>query len=347
MGLMIEGRDPAGMGTHSPDDALVRKLAARATGCEPIGVKRFGTGTHHFVFEAMFSQREPVVIRMAAGQNRPAMSGAIELSRRLKPLGVPLPHIIGTGTLGPYAYVVLERLPGTDLGNLIHSLPDSSLDAIAAEVVRAQEIAARTGSEGRYGYAVTPADAPRERWSQVLLDNLARSRRQIDGAGLFDPAVVDCVKDLVLSARSELDKRPALPFLHDTTTKNVIVRPDGGFSGIVDVDDLCFGDPRYAAALTLASLMVSGGPIRYVDAWMNAAGFRADGLFYLYVTLFIVDFMSEHGQVFNGNAKPSSPESRTKLARIFATCCADLRPMILGRQPHKSRGSVSGGDAAF
>jgi hypothetical protein len=266
-----------------------------ATGCEPLGVRRFGTGTHHLVFEAMFGQREPVVVRMAAGQNRPAMSGAIELSRRLKPLGVPL--------------------------------PDSSLDAIAAEVVRAQEITARTGSEGRYGYAVTPADAPRERWSQVLLDNLARSRRRIEGAGLFD-----------------LDKLPAIPFLHDTTTKNVIVRPDGGFSGIVDVDDLCFGDPRYAAALTLASLVVAGGPIRYVDAWMNAAGFRADGPFYLYVTLFIVDFMSEHGLVFNGNAKPSSPEDRSKLARIFATCCADLRPMILGRQPHRPPCSVSDGD---
>jgi hypothetical protein len=97
----------------------------------------------------------------------------------------------------------------------------------------------------------------------------------------------------------------------------------------------------------LASLVVSDGPIRYVDAWINAAGFRADGLFYLYVTLFIVDFMSEHGQVFNGNAKPSSPESRTKLARIFATCCADLRPMILGRQRHGSRGSGSDGDAVF
>jgi hypothetical protein len=70
------------------------------------------------------------------------------------------------------------------------------------------------------------------------------------------------------------------------------------------VDDLCFGDPRYVVALTLTSLMVSGGPARCVDAWMNSANYRNDRIFRLYVALFIVDFMSEHGQEFNGNLMP-------------------------------------------
>jgi hypothetical protein len=47
------------------------------------------------------------------------------------------------------------------------------------------------------------------------------------------------------------------------------------------------------AALTLAALTASGGPTRYVDAWMNAAGFQDDRLFRLYVVLFLIDFMSE------------------------------------------------------
>jgi aminoglycoside phosphotransferase (APT) family kinase protein len=115
---------------------------------------------------------------------------------------------------------------------------------------------------------------------------------------------------------NELDALPPIPFLHDTTTRNVIVTPDGAFSGIVDVDDLCFGDPRYVVALTLASLMVMDGPIRYVDAWMNLANYQHDTIFQLYVALFIVDFMSEHGQAFNGNVLPSSAERRNRLLRI-------------------------------
>jgi aminoglycoside phosphotransferase len=334
------------MSTGSPDDTLARKLAARATRCEPIAVNRFGTGTHHFVFEAAFRRRAPVVVRIAADHDRRVMIGAAALSRRLRPLGVPLPHLISDGSRGPHSHLVLERLPGTDLGNVVHALSGSSLESIAAEVARAQEITSKTGSAGRYGYAVTPADAPRERWSQVLFDNLARSRRRMEAAGLFELAAVDTLEDLLRSARHELDVLAAVPFLHDTTTKNVIVTPEGGFSGIVDVDDLCFGDPRYVPALTLASLMASGGPTRYVDAWMSAAGFQADRLFRLYVTLFVVDFMSEHGQVLNGNSGPSSPEQRMKLIRLFATCCADLRPMIVARPRRGSRDDAPGDSAA-
>jgi hypothetical protein len=72
----------------------------------------------------------------------------------------------------------------------------------------------------------------------------------------------NAVTRLVSATRAQLDSLPPIPFLHDTTTKNVIVTPGGTFSGIVDVDDLCFGDTRYVVALTLASLAVSGGPGR-------------------------------------------------------------------------------------
>ena len=114
-----------------------------------------------------------------------------------------------------------------------------------------------------------------------------------------------------------MDALPPVAFPHDTTTKNVIVTPGGSFSGIVDVDDLCFGDPRYVVALTLASLMAFGGPTQYSDAWMNRANYRNDRIFRLYVALFLVDFMSEHGQEFNGNVLPSSEESRNSLLGVF------------------------------
>ncbi len=114
-----------------------------------------------------------------------------------------------------------------------------------------------------------------------------------------------------------MDALLPIPFLHDTTTKNVIVTREGAFSGIVDVDDLCFGDPRYVVALTMASLMVMDGPIHYVDTWMSLASYSYDRIFQLYVVLFIVDFMSEHGQAFNGNVLPSSAERRNRLLRIF------------------------------
>jgi aminoglycoside phosphotransferase (APT) family kinase protein len=306
------------MPTAAPNDTVVSNLAAAALGRLPTKVRRFGTGSHHYVFEATFKDREPVVVRIAAEHSRSAMAGAYELSQLLRPNGVPLPKIIVEQLNHQFPHLILERLPGTDLGDVIQGLSDSNLEAIAAEVARAQRITAETPAiDRRYGYGVKPTDAPHGRWSQVLQDNLARSRRRIVAAKLFGQAPVDAVAKMVAAARNELDALPPIPFLHDTTTKNVIVTPAGTFSGIVDVDDLCFGDPRYVVGLTLASLMVLGGPTHYVDAWMHFAGYQYDRIFRLYVALFIVDFMSEHGQAFNGNVLPSSPERRNQLLRIF------------------------------
>jgi aminoglycoside phosphotransferase len=303
--------------TAEPNAAVAGNLVAAALGCRPTEVRRFGTGSHHYVFEAIFKDREPVVIRIAAEHSRQAMARAYELSQLLRPKGVPLPKIIVEQLNHQFPHLILERLPGTDLGEVIRGLSESSLEAIAAQVARAQRITAKTVMGGRYGYGVKLTDAPHTRWSQVLQDNLARSRRRIMAAKLFDQNPVDVVSKMVAAAGDELDALPSIPFLHDTTTKNVIVTPEGTFSGIVDVDDLCFGDPRYVVALTLASLIVMDGPTHYVDTMMNLASYRYDKIFHLYVALFIVDFMSEHGQAFNGNALPSSPERRNRLLRIF------------------------------
>ncbi len=305
------------MATSEPNAADAGNLVAAALGCVPTEVRRFGTGSQHYVFEATFKDREPVVVRIAAEHSRPAMAGAYELSQLLRSKGVPLPKIIVEQLNHHFSHLIFERLPGTDLGEVIRGLSDSSLEAIAVQVARAQRITAKTATDRCYGYGVKPTDAPHAKWSQVLQDNLARSRRRIAAAKLFDQKPVDAVTQMVAASCSELDALPPIPFLHDTTTKNVIVTREDTFSGIVDVDDLCFGDPRYVVALTLASLMVMDGPIHYVDRWMNLASYRYDRIFQLYVALFIVDFMSEHGQAFNGNMLSSSPESRNRLLRIF------------------------------
>jgi aminoglycoside phosphotransferase len=275
-------------------------------------------GAQHYVFDITFAHRPSVVVRMGSASAQSLMAGALYLSELLRPLGVPLPAILANDLQAEFPWLLLERLPGTDLGACMASLSDDQLDRIAAQVVRAQAIAAHSSSAGRYGYAVLPESAPHSAWSQVLDASLARSRQRIASAKLFDIALVDAVEDVVAALRDELDGIAPTPFLHDTTTKNVIVTAKGSFSGIVDVDDLCFGDPRYPAALTLAVLVAHGGPAHYVSAWSQHAGWSTDDrLFRLYVTVFLLDLMGEHGQAFNGNERPSSAPARASLRQAF------------------------------
>jgi aminoglycoside phosphotransferase len=302
---------------RAPDDRDAAAIAHRVFGRAPAAVRRFPTGMQHYVFEARYDDRPDVVVRIARESAREKMKGALELSQLLRPLGAPLPEILAEGTDETPSWLILERFPGTDLGDLIATFDERTLDEIARRVAAIQAIAARTRSAGRYGYAARATDAPFATWSGVLDASLARSRQRIAAAGCFDLTPVDQTQRLVDRLRSTIDQLPSIPFLHDTTTKNVIVTEDGRFSGVVDVDDLCFGDQRYAAALTLAVLMVFGGPSGYVSAWLRHAGATDDAIFRLYVNLFVLDLMSEQGHVFNGARLTPSPALRASLLRAY------------------------------
>jgi aminoglycoside phosphotransferase len=256
----------------APSAELASAIAARVTGCAPEAVARFATGARHYVFEAKFANRQPIVVRIGSMTAHAEMAGAVYLSNLLRPRGVPLPAILAEDAQSAFPWLVLERLPGVDLGAVVEGFSEVQLERIAARVALAQSITAETGSAGRYGYAVRPQDAPHSAWSQVLDANLVRSRQRIASCGLFDVAFADIVQTELMILRDEIDAIAPTPFLHDTTTRNVIVTAEGAFSGIVDVDDLCFGDPRYPAALTLAVLTARGGPPQYVSAWQRHPG---------------------------------------------------------------------------
>jgi aminoglycoside phosphotransferase (APT) family kinase protein len=300
-----------------PSVELAISVAKQVIGLAPTNARRFTTGARHFVFEVDFANRPPVVVRIGSPSAQAEMMGALHLSGLLKPRGVPLPAILAENVRAELPWLVLERLPGTDLGAVIAGLSDAQLDQIAAGVASAQAITATTGSVGRYGYAASPKQAPFATWTQVLEAHLDRSRKRIASAGLFDVALADVVQAVLTANRDQLDQIDPTPFLHDTTTRNVIVTANGALSGIVDVDDLCFGDPRYPAALTLAALTACGGPVQYVSAWLRHAKQPDDSTFRLYVSIFLLDLMAEHGQLSNGNERPSDPEARASLRRAF------------------------------
>jgi aminoglycoside phosphotransferase (APT) family kinase protein len=301
----------------TPDAELATAIATGVVGSAPTSVSRFTTGMAHYVFDVTFADRLPIVVRIGEASARASVTGALHLSRLLRSRGAPLPAILAADTQAEFPWMAMERLPGTDLGGVIASLSTPQLTQIASEVARAQAIAAQTAAAGRYGYASLPEQAPHSTWSQVLEDNLSRAQARIESAGLFDVGLVDIVRARITAIRGQIDAIEPTPFLHDTTTKNVIIAPDGKFSGIVDVDDLCFGDARYPAALTLAVLIAYGGPVDYVSAWMREAKHENDRIFQLYVALFVLDLMGEHGHDFNGNQRASTPGARAALRRAF------------------------------
>ena len=286
-----------------PSEEDAAEIAARFAGERIRGVTRFPTGLAHFVYDVVLEGGGPLVVRIAASPEV-SFEGAVHWSGMLRPLGVPLPALLEAGERGGHAYLVLERLPGTDLGLAYGSLTAQEKRGIAAGVVDAQRRVGALAEGGGYGYVARP-DGPFRwrRWPELLHASLERSRRRMRAAGAFDPDLALPLERAIARRSAVLEAIAPRAFLDDTTTKNVLVH-GGRLSGIVDVDCVCYGDPLFPLALTRTALLDQEKSTDYVDAWCDLLqlGGEERARVSLYTALFCLDFMGEVGHRFNRDA---------------------------------------------
>lgn len=277
-------------------------------------IERFTTGLAHFVYDARLEDGRRYAVRLTRPEQAGAFAGAIYWCERLTPLGIPLPELIYDdvrGTRHGFPVMILERLPGTDLWHIYNALSNEQKRRIAGWVVDLQLRTATLPHGAGYGYA-TSYDDPGllPTWRDVLLGSLARSRSRIESAGVVDPAAVDRVAARLEDFDAYLERIEPVPFLHDTTTKNVIIDEDGTPSGIVDVDSICFGDQLWTLALTRMALLAHSLDTAYINHWarhltLTAEQHRAS---LLYTAIHCAAFLSELGQPFNNETAPPVDE---------------------------------------
>jgi aminoglycoside phosphotransferase (APT) family kinase protein len=306
----------------NPTEADAARVLKLATGKSARHIVRFPTGLAHFVFDTIADDGEPFVVRLTRLAQQDAFAGAVRWHGLLKPLGVPLPAMLYAdvgGTATGFPALVLERLPGTDLGAVYPSLTGTEKAALAEQIIAIQRLAGSLPRASGYGHAYSYQDAALQpSWKAVLDRSLERIRGRLRKAGIIDAAIVERVQARVDGETAYLAGVQPVCFLDDTTTKNVIV--DGGrLSGIVDVDCLCFGDPLLTPALTRTALLSAGRDGDYVDFWTEALGISTEErrMLHVYCALFCVEFLSEIGQTFNTAAPaPVDVERAARLTRM-------------------------------
>jgi aminoglycoside phosphotransferase (APT) family kinase protein len=234
-------------------------------------------------------------------------------------LGIPLPRILGADLEGPFPYTILEHIPGVDLGDAYPNLSKEVRKNIAEEICRLQNSVRDLPTASGYGFAYSYEDQRLQQfWYDVIRQQLVRARKWIKRNGVCDTAQVDRVESHLPSLKAYLDQVKPTPFLHDTTTKNVLVS-DSGLLGIVDVDDMCFGDPLLVLALTNMALLARGLDTDYVRHWANAWNLSdaQHEAMRFYTAMFCVGFMGEIGQNFNKDSVVVDNEEVIGLEKIL------------------------------
>ena len=294
----------------NPTEQDAARILAEVFGCPVASIERFSTGLAHFVYDARLDDGRPIVVRLTRPANAPEFIGALYWYGCLKPLGIPLPELFYEDVRGNrhgFPVMIIERLSGSDLGDVYSSLSLDQKRQISAWVVDLQRRTSTLPQGPGFGYARSyddPGLLPA--WKDVLLGSLDRSHRRIESAGVVNVEVVERVRDRLGGFDDYLRSIEPVTFLHDTTTKNVIIDERGQPTGIVDVDTVCFGDPLFTLSLTRMALLAHGYDTAYVDHWERHLNLTPEqhAASLLYTAIHCVAFLSELGQPFNNEAVP-------------------------------------------
>lgn len=315
-----------------PDEANAVQLVLKLLNIPPLQATRFRTGLAHYVYDVVLPDQRHVVARMAA-TSAASLHGTVYWSQRLRPLDIPLPRLLGDdrqARLTPFPALLLEYLPGTDLGHVYLQLSHTQKVALAKELAHVQRKVATLPPGRGYGYAISYDDSGLFlTWTDVIEHFLARSQTRIASHGRVSQEYAERVRQLLHTFSSYLSSISSTAFLDDTTTKNVLIH-NGQLSGIVDVDYVCFGDPLFTIGLTRMALLSMNADLDYIDAWCDALALNAQQrtILTFYTCLFCVDFFSEIGDMANHNTVAADEKERIQhLELIFEQQIKTLLPI--------------------
>jgi aminoglycoside phosphotransferase (APT) family kinase protein len=309
--------------TPSRDDAAT--VVRSRLGLEPVEIQRFLTGLCHYVFSVTTSDRQKFVVRIATPSTKRLLAGGIYWNELLRPIAVPLPRSLAAD-LEPseihFPFVVLEQLPGSDLGQIYQTLTSPEKLEIVSEVVRIRKKVSPLPEALGFGFAYSYSEPPEYRsWKAAVLAILERAQERMNRSGHPGASYVARARQALGHYETYFAGVRPVPFLDDTTTKNVLVE-QGRLTGVVDIDQLCFGDPLLTIGLTKMALRANAYDADYVGHWMNLLDLSQQSrqVVDAYTLLFCVVFMSELGQRFNKEDEAEiDVEKLTRLESIFET----------------------------
>jgi hypothetical protein len=296
-----------------PDLTTVKSVATNLLQKTVIDVARLTTSNKNFVFAVKTSSGE-YVVRMTNKDYRNTYEAAVYWQNKLLPLGVPLAKFIATDLDGKYSEfctLLMHREPGDDLCNLYPTLSEITKKNLAQQIVNIHAKTTTLPLGTSYGFANTYEQAiTYKTWLDFLHARIELCNTSLKKTNAFPTNIITNVLEIAADIKSLLLDVKPIPFMWDTSERNVIIHNDQ-ISAIVDVDDMCFGDPLFVLGLTYVALEALGFDSTYCDTWAallnldQKAQLRLDFYRLFYTTWFMrhyADVVSDNGTPYNMNA---------------------------------------------
>ncbi len=226
-------------------------------GSEPIRVTRMSFGhSSSEVYDVVLPDRQ---VMLKLNKDAGALEGIQKNLATLAGLGLPVSRVLYTEMSRahfPVAYVLLEKIPGTDLRYELSTMTKLQMTTLAEQLVTLQRRVMSLPQGQGFGWVPIGQVAPFVSWANIVQRDVKRGKEILEREGQSD--LYNHIEVLAKEFNNYCAEVRPLCFLDDITTKNVIVQK-GQLSGLVDVDTVCYGDPLFWLALTQTAVVADVG----------------------------------------------------------------------------------------
>lgn len=238
------------------NEYAVKALVRDVLGVEPVAVEHMTYGHNSVTYDVQLPERH-VMMRMH--QSASVFAHTEHNIATLAQLGLPVPHIISsdlTMTHVPFAYMMLEKIPGRDLRYELTTMTHAQMTALAQQIVAFQHKVMALPIGRGYGFVEIGGQGPFSSWLALVKDAIEKPY-EVLRCGPMGDRIPDLNKKLRQFA-AYLEQVPPTCFLDDLTTKNVLIQ-HGELQGCIDFDCVCYGDPLFNLSLTQTGVVSDVG----------------------------------------------------------------------------------------
>jgi aminoglycoside phosphotransferase (APT) family kinase protein len=292
---------------------LISEISLRELGEAPKSISRMRGGICNEVYQICLDRRD-LIVRMNAEER--FLLGSHNHIPLFKSKGISVPDILAedySKQFIPYAYQILTKTEGRDIGDVIDTLSDAQLRSIAGEVSRVFKQLRDVPTNGRFGVLWGDERELVSSWAEFV----RRMSQVVAGwgkqTGVYDENLGRLLNWINEAYEAYFESVGSRLYFGDICAKNVMVY-EGRFNGLVDLDALAQGDYLEAIGRIKASWYGTHHGEIYTEALMDEE--RLDEaqrqIVTMYALLNRLFWACENGVQFNSNTSTNVDWEKAK-----------------------------------
>lgn len=304
---------------------IIALIVMKHLGQSPRAIRPIPVGMTNNVYDVLLDGIS-IIVRLSEQTNY--IKGSHVHIPLFKQLGIPVPNIIVedySKTTIPLAFQIQTKIPGQDIGAVIHTLRETELRLLGKTIADLfDKISTIKLQDNKFGVFWGEEHELSDTWTEritIWIDDIIERGQKTK---VITSKIITILKNISLHYRSYFDSVKPTTYFGDLSSKNLMVL-HGKFTGLVDIDGLTQGDYLEAIGRIKACYYGTSYGSIYLESIYDAMHLTIaqKEMVTVYALINQISVMCENGIQYNQNTNPNVDRSKEQQDKKVVAALAE------------------------